>query len=170
MGRGKRRPARWGPHGEEGQERVDRDQFLGVDLRRWVYGTIEKVRHGIAWSDAWTATYREIGGRSESTGRKSCPMAAAKTLYEYGRIRNGGTPYSDCDIHCLWRESRNGTYAMLAIRLLSAEPTLNKSHLWSRIQHIVRCEIGAEPARSDQGGPTLVFLLWHQGLIVAGAR
>ena len=147
-----------------------REQFLGVNLRRWVYGTIAKVERGIAWSDAWTATYREIGGRSESTGKKSCPMTAAKTLYEYGRIRDGGTPYSNFDINCLWRESKNGTYAMLAIRLLSAEPTLSKSRLWSRIQHVVRRDIGAEPAKSDQGGPTLAFLLWHQGLIVAEAR
>ena len=144
-------------------------QFLGVDLSRWVYGTIEKVRRGDAWSDAWTETYWEIGGRSESTGRKGCPIAAARTVYEFGRIRDSGNPYLDCDIDWLWRRSRNGTYAMLAIRLLRTESALNKTRLWARIQDIVRCEIGAEPARSNQGGPTLAFQLWHQDLIVEGA-
>ena len=88
---------------------MDREQFQGMALRRWVYRTIEKVKCDIAWSDAWTATYWETGGRSESTGRKGCPMVAARTLYEYGRIQDSGTPYSDWDIDCLWRESRNGT-------------------------------------------------------------
>ena len=149
---------------------MNHGQFLGVDLRRWVYGTIEKVRRGDAWSDAWTGTYWQIGGRSESTGGKVCPMVAARTLYEYGRIRDGGNPYLDCDIDSLWQQSRNGTYAILAIRLLRSEPALNKTGLWGRIQDIVRREIGAEPARFNQGGPTLAFQLWHQGLIVEAAR
>ena len=140
--------------------------FLGVDLRRWVYGTIEKTGRGDAWADAWTRTYREIGGRSESTGTKGCPMAAARTLYDYGRIRGAGVPFVDCDTDRLWRESRNGTYAMLALRLLRTDPALNKTWLWSRIQDIVRREMCAEPARSNQGGPTLAFQLWQLGFIV----
>ena len=55
---------------------------------------------------------------------------------------------------------------MLALRLLRTEPALNKTRLWGRIQDIVRSEVGAEPARSNQGGPTLAFQLWHLGLIV----
>ena len=145
---------------------MDHGVYLGVDLRRWVYGTIEKAGRGDAWGDGWTRTYREIGGHSESTGKKGCPMASARTLYEYGRIRDGGKPFQDCDIERLWRRSRNGTYALLALKLLGMDPTLNKTRLWSRIQEVVRCEIGAEPAASNQGGPTLAFQLWHLGLIV----
>ena len=145
---------------------MDHGTFLGVDLRRWIYGTIEKTGRGDAWSDAWTRTYREIGGRSESTGRKGCPMAAARTIYDYGRIRGAGVPFAVCDTGPLWRRSRNGTYAMLALRLLRTEPVLNKTRLWSRIQDIVRRELGAEPARSNQGGPTLAFQLWQLGFIV----
>lgn len=148
---------------------MDHGRFLGVDLRRWVYGTIEKAGRGDAWGDAWTRTYREIGGRSESIGRKGCPMAAARTLFEYGRIRDGGKPFQDCDMERLWCRSRNGAYAMLALRLLGTDPALNKTRLWRQIQGIVRCEMGAEPARSNQGGPTLAFQLWHQGLIVEEA-
>ena len=61
---------------------MNHGRFLGVDLSRWVYGTIEKASRGDGWDDAWERTYREIGGRSESTGRKGCPKAAAATLYE----------------------------------------------------------------------------------------
>ena len=148
---------------------MDHGVFLGVDLRRWVYGTIEKAGRGDSWGDAWTRTYREIGGCSKSTGKKGCPMVAARTLYEYGRICGGGKPFQDCDIEHLWRLSKNGTYAMLALRLLGTDPTLNKTRLWSRIQDTVRCEMGAEPAASNQGGPTLAFQLWHLGLIVEEA-
>ena len=110
--------------------------------------------------------YGSADGTIPSDPRRGSPQhvettsTLAERLDQLGIIR-----YSEW-----WRESRNGTYAMLAIRLLSAEPTLSKSRLWSRIQHVVRREIGAEPAKSDQGGPTLVFLLWQLGLIVAGAR
>ena len=97
-------------------------------------------------------------------------MAAARTLYDYGRIRDSGMPFVDCDMGDLWVRSKNGTYAMLAIGLLSAEPALNKAQLWVRIQESVRYEIGGEPAASNQGGPTLAFQLWHQGLIVEGGR
>lgn len=145
---------------------MDHRKFLGVDLMGWVYGTVEKAGRGDPWSSAWTSTYWEIGGCSEWTAKKGCPMAAARTLYEYGRIRDGGKPFENCDIKRLWEQSRNGTYAMLALRLLGTDPTLNKAGLWRRIQEAVRCEMGAEPAASNQGAPTLAFQLWHLGLIV----
>ena len=61
---------------------------------------------------------------------------------------------------------RNGTYAMLAIRLLRDDPALSRARLWSGIRHAVGLETGDEPAASNQGGPTLAFLLWRQGVIV----
>ena len=140
--------------------------FLSVDLPRWVYGTIEKVRDGDAWAKAWTATYEEIGGRSAESGRKGCPMVAARTLYEFGRIRDGDTPFLAWDIADLWGRSRNGTYAMLAIGLLGVDCALNKTQLWRSVQDAVRQRTGEEPAASDQGGPTLAFQLWQLGLIV----
>ena len=140
--------------------------FLAVDALDWVYGTIEKVQRGTTWSAAWRATYREIGGRSDESGRKGCPMAAARTLYEFGRIRDTGMPFLECDIVDLWRRSRNGTYAMLAIRLLRDDSAPRQAPLWNRIQDAVRLETGDEPAVSNQGGPTLAFLLWRQGVIV----
>ena len=144
--------------------------FLRVDLIRWVFGTIEKVRNGADWTKAWTAKYSEIGGYSSESGRKVCPMATTRTLYEFGRIRGGEVPFRDCDVAELWGRSRNGAYGMLAIRLLSADPTLNMTELWLRIQSAVRRETGEEPAASNQGGATVVFKLWHLGLIVGSGR
>ena len=140
--------------------------FCSVDLEAWIYGTIQKHRRGFPWRAAWVDTYWEIGGLSKNSGEKGCPMKAANTLYELGRIRNGGLPFKDCALFELWNRSKNGTYAILATRLLSANPQLNKASLWTEVQHAVRQEIGAEPARTNQGGPTLAYQLWRLGLIV----
>ena len=92
-------------------------------------------------------------------------MIAARTLYEYGRLKNSGLSFKDCEIPELWNHSRNGTYAIVATRLLRADSSLNKNTLWREIQRAVRREVGEEPAGLDQGGPTLTFQLWHLGLI-----
>ena len=140
--------------------------FLKVDLVKWVYGTVDKYQHGESWRQAWPETYREIGGLSESIALKGCPMVAAKTLYEHGRLKDGGVPFRDCVIPELWKASKNGTCAILATRLLRENPSLSKTELWREIQRAVRREVGEEPAGSDQGGPKLTFQLWQLGLIV----
>ncbi len=140
--------------------------FFGVDLAAWVYGTIEKHRDGALWRPAWVDTYREIGGTAKTSGEKSCPMTAARILYCLGRLKNGGLPFRDCEISDLWKHSRNGTYAILAVRLLRESPHVSKSSLWAETQRAVRRETGDEPARTNQGGPTLAYQLWHLGLIV----
>ena len=140
--------------------------FLKVDLVKWVYGTVDKYQHGESWRQAWPETYREIGGLSESVGLKVCPREAAKTLYEHGRLKDSGVPFRDCVIPELWEASKNGTYAILATRLLRENPSLGKAELWREIQRALRREVGEEPAGSDQGGPKLTFQLWQLGLIV----
>ncbi len=140
--------------------------LYNVDLPAWLYGTIKKHRQGESWQDAWVETYREIGGTSKTGGRKGCPMIAARTLYEFGRVKDGGLPFEDRAIPALWNYSRNGTYAILATKLLRIRPHLSATTLWLEIQHAVRREVGEEPARSNQGGPTLAYKLWHLGLIV----
>ena len=139
--------------------------FYKVDLAAWIYGTIEKCRQGSLWRPAWIETYREIGGVSDTSGEKPCPMVAARTLYEYGRLKNGGLLFRECEIPELWKQSRNGTYAILATRLLRTNSSMGKNLLWREIQRAVRREVGEEPASSNQGGPTLTFQLWHLGLI-----
>ena len=95
-------------------------------------------------------------------------MAAAKILYDLGRLKNGGLPFRDCDISDLWNRSKNGTYAILATRLLRESPHVSKKLLWEEIRRAVRREIGDEPARDDQGAATLTYQLWYLGLIVEG--
>ena len=138
--------------------------FCSIDLTAWIYGTIEKHRDGAPWRSAWVDTYWAIGGLSRSGGEKGCPMMAAKTLCEMGRIWNGALPFTECALAELWKRSRNGTYAILARRLLRASRRLSKASLWTEIQHTVRREIGDEPARTNHGGPSLAYQLWHLGL------
>ena len=139
--------------------------FYKVDLAAWVYGTVEKCRQGESWRPAWIETYREIGGVSDTSSQKLCPMIAARTLSECGRLKNGGLPFRECEIPELWNHSRNGTYAIVATRLQRADSSLDKNSLWREIQRAVRREVSEEPAGSNQGGPTLTFQLWHLGLI-----
>ena len=126
----------------------------------------EKHQQGVSWRSAWVETYREIGGKSKFSGEKGCPREAAKTLYELGRLKNGDLPFRDYEIPELWNHSRNGAYAILATRLLQVSPHLSKTSLWREIQEAVRRDVGDEPARTNQGGPTLAYQLWHLGLIV----
>lgn len=69
--------------------------FLSVNLKSWIFGTLWKVQRGTSWNDAWEETYREIGGMSEESGKKACPMNGAKTLYLLGRIEGGKMPYKN---------------------------------------------------------------------------
>ena len=139
---------------------------MNVDLADWVYGTIRNHRQGDSWYRAWRRSYYEVGGSSLSSGKKACPMVAAKTLYEYGRIRDAGMPFRECDARELWHRSRNGVYAILAVRLLRENPTLNNRALWLEVQDAVRRDMGDEPAGSNQGGSTLAFQLLRLGLIL----
>ena len=145
---------------------MDHRTFLNVEIAAWVYGTIEKVRSGSAWRSAWIRTYRELGGQSTTSGSKPCPMVAAETLYRLGRIKGGGTAFVERELDELWSENRNGTYAVLAVRILRLDGGLSQARLWKKVQAVVRREIGDEPAASNQGGATLAYKLWHLGLIV----
>ena len=93
-------------------------------------------------------------------------MVAARTLYELGRLTKAGLPFRVCEIPELWNRSKNGTYAILATRSLRANPHMSKASLWQEIQQAVRREVGEDPGRTNQGGPTLAYQLWRLGLIV----
>ena len=142
-------------------------QYLKVDLRPWVLGTIKKVEKGAHWSSAWQNRYREIGGKKPECGKKGCPMKAAETLYELGRIRGGNKSFKSLPLReVVDNYSKNGAYAVLAIECLSQQPGISTTNLWSQIQHNFMSELGVEPARSNQGGPTVAYKLWHLGLII----
>ena len=61
--------------------------------------------------------------------------------------------------------SKNGSYAILGQEILSDSPNLNKSDLFRRIQIEYRRRTNDEPAKSDQGGPTLTWILFKAGML-----
>ncbi|MCA1773169.1 MAG: hypothetical protein LC677_11395 [Halomonas sp.] len=144
---------------------VDVRIFLKVDVLAWVEGTIAKVKFGEEWNSAWQRTYSEIGGTSQETGRKSCPMVAARTLYELGRILNNGLPSKAILSEVCEKHSKNGAYAIAAIDCLNRNPALTPTALWSQVQDRIRDDLGVEPAASNQGGATLTYKLWHLGVV-----
>ena len=141
-------------------------QYMGINLKSWVRGTIKKVQEDDNWNAAWEKTYWDLGGKSVHSGRKGCPMIGTKTLYLLGSIKNSNMPYQNLPLHDVWNNySINGAYAVLALEGLSQNPDISLPDLWRYIQHRVREELGEEPARSNQGGPTIAFKLWHLGMI-----
>ena len=140
--------------------------FFSVDLKSWVFGTIKKVEQGLEWNVAWRETYRDIGGQSDESGKKGCPMNGTKTLYLLGRIKGGKVTYKTLPISSIAEEySKNGAYAILALEGLSRNPSISLTELWPYIRARFQEETGEVAAGSNQGGPTIAFKLWHLGLI-----
>lgn len=150
---------------KQGSVMTCKREFLKVDLPKWIEGTVSKYERGQEWNSAWFETYKELGGKSDESGKKGCPRAAAKTLYELGRIIGHGTARNLPLSQVVRKHSKNGAYAIAAIELLNKEPALDLTTLWSRIQQRIRTESGEEPAASNQGGPTLTYKLWQMGLV-----
>lgn len=141
-------------------------QYMSINLKSWVLGTIKKVQGGDNWNAAWEKTYWDLGGKSVHSGRKGCPMIGTKTLYLLGRIKNSNMLYQNLPPRDIWNNySINGAYAMLALEGLSQNPDILLDDLWLYIQQRIRKELGEEPARTNQGGPTVAFKLWHLGMI-----
>ena len=139
---------------------------MGINLRSWIYGTIKKVQEGDDWNAAWEETYWKLGRKSVHSGRKGCPMIGTKTLYLLGRIKNSDIAFQNLPLRDVWDNySKNGAYSILALEGLSQNPDISKNDLWHYIQHRIRDELGEEPAGSNQGGPSIAFMLWHLGLI-----
>ena len=129
--------------------------FYSVDLAAWIYGTIKKHRDGASWRSAWVDTYWAIGGLSKTSGEKGCPMTAAKTLYEMGRIRNSGLPFTDCRLPELWNGSKNGTYAILvtiAARESAAKQGLSMDRDSTHSETGDRCRAGSHQSGRPYSG------------------
>lgn len=142
------------------------NNFLSVNIEKWVYGTIDKVQHGAKWNDAWTETYKEIGGTSIESGKKSCPKNGAKTLYELGRIRNSNMSYVSISYsEILDNYSKNGVYAIMAIDILEKKHNISTNDLWSNIKIMFEQQLDKKPSQSNQGGPTIAHKLWKSGII-----
>jgi len=142
-----------------------------IDAREWMKKTIKKMENSEAespfeWNRFWEETYFDLGGEKDSVARKGCPKKAGYTLWYLGRIKGSNRERVEMSIDAVENQlSRNGAYAILGQEILSNSPTLNKSDLFRRIQVEYRRKTNDEPAHSDQGGPTLTWILFNAGML-----
>ena len=93
-------------------------------------------------------------------------MKGAETLYLLGRIK-GFRRFKNPGLRDIWDCSRNGAYAILALEYMQKDSNISQSELWSKIQERIRRELNEEPAKTNQGGPTVAYKLCRLGLIVS---
>ena len=121
------------------------------------------------WNKFWEETYFELGGKSACSACKGCPKKAGYTLWYLGRIKESNrerVEMSIVDVKNNRRFLKNGAYAILGQEILSKSPTpLTKSDLFSKIQNEYREGTEDDPAKSDQGGPTLTWILFKAGML-----
>ena len=146
--------------------RIKLRDLYKINLKDWVLNTIEKVEKGDDWNCAWKETYFELGGKSRESGSKFCPMNGAEVLYRLGRIKGSRNSFRNPELKEIWNGSTNGAYAILALECILEKPDISRSALWARIQERIRSELGEEPAKFNQGAPTVAYKLWHLGLIM----
>lgn len=139
--------------------------FLRIDIRKWVFGTIERIPDGgiqsnAAWNDAWLATYFDLGGRSMHSGRKSCLKNGARVLYESGRLEGTSVPYQGICLQDIWeKDSRNGVYSLIAAMELKRAPNVKLAELREVVFATTLSKFGSAP-KSDQGAIKLVHTLY----------
>lgn len=142
-----------------------------INAREWIRKTIEKMENSetespFEWNRFWEETYFELGGEKYSVACKGCPKKAGYTLWYLGRIKESNRERMEMSIDEVKnRLSKNGAYALLGQEILSNSLTLNKSDLFRRIQSEYRRRTNDEPAHSDQGGPTLTWILFNAGML-----
>ena len=146
---------------------TNNEVMYNVLLKDWVLGTIRGVEAGEDWNASWRRTYRAIGGKSDSIGQKVCPRKGAQTLYELGRIKNTQLPLRKPGLREIWDNyGKNGAYSILALELQEKNPNIESGELWKQIKSRIRSDLGEEPAKSNQGAPTIASKLWRMDMIV----
>lgn len=147
-----------------------------IPVTPWVLGTVKKMNKMGAidkrkWDDSWLQTYGELGGRSEESGKKPCPKAAAYGLWFFGRLRDGGRATLD-----FWTEDRvnqqlgknkNAAYAIITADLLAQGTTKSSKELWPTIQAQYTKHTGHEAAGSEQGEVRMVIALFYDQKIIS---
>lgn len=142
-----------------------------IDAREWIRKTIEKMENHetedrLEWNRFWEETYFELGGKSYSVAHKGCPKKAGYTLWYLGRIKGSNRERVEMPIDEVTnRCSKNGAYAILGQEILSKSSNLNKTDLFRMIQDEYRIRTKDDPAKSDQGGPTLTWILFKAEML-----
>ena len=149
-------------------------ELFYIPLTRWVRGTIEKMNNAgkrdvHSWSIYWLETYYELGGQSEESGSKGCPLHAAYGLWCLGRIKETNIPYQLMAINHINQEyGNNAAYAILALDLLGKkQATETKAGLWRQVQDLYRIRVHQEPAHSQQGSINVALTSFEEGQIVS---
>ena len=139
---------------------------MNINAVNWVKGTVTKVKdRKMAWNDAWYETYCELGGKSESSGKKPCPKNAARVLYETGRLSDTDLDVKSCSLRHIWKtDSRNGAYALMAVNHLCENPQCACDVLIKEVHKMAIKTFGTAP-KSDQGAVKITYLLWKAGEI-----
>ncbi|MCL1123422.1 DUF6979 family protein [Shewanella surugensis] len=139
---------------------MDRVMFR-VNLNDWLEGTIIKVKNNECWNTAWLETYKELGGQSVESGKKSCPKNAARILYQSGRLKGHNKPYKNVSFKDVKaNDSVNGVYALMAIEQLKQNDSIELSSLVKSVHENFKKQFGTAP-NTDQGAIKLTFKLWH---------
>ncbi|NMX21100.1 hypothetical protein C5S30_01400 [ANME-1 cluster archaeon GoMg4] len=142
-----------------------------IDALEWIRKTIEKMENHetedrLEWNRFWEETYFELGGKSYSVAHKGCPKKAGYTLWYLGRIKGSNRERVEMPIDEVTnRCSKNGAYAILGQEILSKSSNLNKTDLFRMIQDEYRIRTKDDPAKSDQGGPTLTWILFKAEML-----
>ncbi|MBN2488270.1 MAG: hypothetical protein JXA98_04515 [Methanosarcinaceae archaeon] len=150
---------------------MDYLKLYQVPVKDWVLKTTEKMKKNSkqdvsSWNKYWEETYFELDGKKASIACKGCPRKAAYTLWYLGRIKNSGRERINLSIdEVLEKFSKNGTYATLGQELLDNNPNLSKASLFEDIQKEFKKRTNEKPSESDQGGPTLTWILFREGLL-----
>ena len=144
-----------------------------LDAREWIKKTIKKMENretesSSDWNNFWEEIYYDLGGTSACTACKGCPKKAGYTLWYLGRIKVSNRKrlemsFDEVKKRCL----KNGAYAILGQEILSNPDNIDitKSDLFGMIQDEYMRRTNDDPARSDQGGPTLTWILFNAGML-----
>jgi hypothetical protein len=130
------------------------------------------------WSDFWFMTYKDLGGKSDSSGSKECPKHAAYGLWRLGRISNSGRIFQNWTLEKINRElGNNAAYAVLALDLMEKqhskrhiEGDWSKAELWFKVQELYRQKLGEPPAKSEQGAVKIALGLFTEEQTVATSQ
>ena len=146
-------------------------KLFHIQAKDWVVKTAEKMMGNNrqdkgSWNTFWEETYFELGGNKSSIACKGCPKNAAYTLWYLGRIKNTGRDRVDISVNEVTEKfSKNGAYAMLGQEILNNNPNLDKVSLFEEIQNEFKKQTTENPTESDQGGSTLTWILFNEGLL-----
>ena len=145
--------------------------YFKLNLGDWIIGTIGKIREPYVkkeWNKAWFKTYKELGGESQNSGKKGCPKNAAFCLFKLDRIKESNMHFETLTYQEIQAQyGPNGVYAIMAIDILQAEPSLDLNSLWKKVQEKYKKEIRKKPAISNQGAVTVAFKLFNNRNVIS---